>query len=547
MARKIFKFQQLGNANYSNEVFRYIALCLTIFLLISCNLGDGSNDKIGKEFFVDCSQEKNGDGTDSSPFNKIEALNNISLNAGDRVRFRKDTVCKGSVIAKTSGTEDASIVYEDYGSGSQPPHIDANGEKQAFLVQDSSWVTVQNLSLSAPGDGKQARRGIFVTAEDSGEHKGIKINNLEIQNVRGYMPSTVEDKYHGTGKYAEASGGIIVEAKGESVPTWFNGLEIKNNKINDVDRQGIYTWSNWCQRAELVPFWYKLCTAQWQPFENTVISGNQLSNIGGDGIAPMTTKNGLVEKNELDGFNLRSQSPNAGMWSANSDDVVYQYNLTSGGKTTKDGMSYDVDHSTNGIIYQYNISWNNEGGFMLICPYGDLNKGRASNFVVRYNLSVADKTRTFQVCDGGAFNGQIYNNTFLFPTDTSKTPKAHIVLVEPATKDKVVELMFSNNIFMQLEKGIEPEWKYDDTSIQGSNNLYFNVPPMVSDDYFFIQDPKLARPGLANYQWQDYIPAKDSVTISQGTQIDNSVETDALNQNVGSPPTIGTLEPEPQT
>ncbi|NIY83717.1 pectate lyase [Vibrio hepatarius] len=521
----------------------YFVLFLSIFWVIYGKGISASEKNAGNEIYVDCLQDQDGDGTLASPINNLETLNRMALNAGDTVRFKKGTRCRGSVVASTSGTAGAAIVYEDYGTAKNRPHIEANGQEQAFWVQDASWVTVKNLALSAPGDGKQPRRGVWVTAEDTGEHKGIQLLNLDITNVRGQMPSTVEGGQHGTGKYANASGGIIVEARGASVPTWFNGLEIKNNRISDVDRQGIYTWSNWCQRPELVPFWYELCTAQWQPFENTTISGNQLSNIGGDGIAPMTTKSGRVEHNTLAGFNLRSQSPNAGMWSANSDDVVYQYNVTSGGKTIRDGMAYDVDHSTNGIVYQYNISWNNEGGFMLICPYGDLKKGRASDFVVRYNLSVDDRTRTFQVCGGGVFNGQIYNNTFLLPTDASNTPRVHTILVEPATRDNVVELMFSNNIFMQLEKGIEPEWKYDDTSIQGSHNLYFNAPPMESDGYFFTEAPKLTQPGLANYQWQDYVPLRDSVTVSQGVEVDDSVDTDALNQAVSSPPTIGALEP----
>lgn len=60
------------------------------------------------------------------------------------------------------------------------------------------------------------------------------------------------------------------------------------------------------------------------------------------------------------------------------------------------GMSYDVDHSTSGTVYEYNISHDNEGGFILLCPY----EKPTRNFTIRYNLSINDRTRTVQICSG---------------------------------------------------------------------------------------------------------------------------------------------------
>lgn len=65
-----------------------------------------------------------------------------------------------------------------------------------------------------------------------------------------------------------------------------------------------------------------------------------------------------------------------------------------------------------------NLAADEEGGFFLLCPYGDDVPGKSRNFIIRYNLSVADRTRTFQVCNGGVINGQIYNNTILLPPDS---------------------------------------------------------------------------------------------------------------------------------
>jgi len=53
------------------------------------------------------------------------------------------------------------------------------------------------------------------------------------------------------------------------------------------------------------------------------------------------------------------------------------------------------------------VEYDNDGGFFLICPYDT----PVADFVIRDNISVNDRTRTFQICSGEIDNGQIYNNT----------------------------------------------------------------------------------------------------------------------------------------
>ncbi|EHG6068788.1 pectate lyase [Salmonella enterica subsp. diarizonae serovar 61:z52:z53] len=521
-------------SRYKGSNLRYRLFFTALTLLFSFSIH-------AQSLYIDCSATVDGDGTASNPINSINTLNNHELHPGDSILFRRGTTCNGEVVAATSGSENAPVIYDAWGEGTALPRIEANGNEAAFHMTDVSWVTVQNLELSASGDGKSPRRGLWVSATDSGEHQGIRLQHLNIHDVRGEMPATKNPSDSSIGKYAHASGGIVVEALGNTTPTWFSGLDISDNIIHAVDREGIYTWSNWCQRPELVEFWYSLCTAKWQPFNNTHISHNMLSDIGGDGIAPMTSTDSTVEYNVLNGFNIRSGSPNAGMWSANSDNIVYQYNFASGGHTTQDGMSYDVDHSTNGIVYQYNISSGNEGGFFLLCPYGDDVPGKSRNFVIRYNLSVADRTRTFQVCNGGVINGQIYNNTILLPPDTTS---AHLILTEGATNDGAVELKLTNNILMGDGSGVTPVWDYNDSAITGDHNLYNNVPVMPSDSYALINDPLLANPGPENVLWRDYLPQPGSPAINAGIAVTGAPAHDALNQAIGTPPTIGALEPE---
>jgi hypothetical protein len=72
-------------------------------------------------------------------------------------------------------------------------------------------------------------------------------------------------------------------------------------------------------------------------------------------------------------------------------------------KTLLDGQGFDSDFNSRNTILEYNLSHDNEGGFVLICTPGSRkpqdNCGNLGT-VVRYNISRHDQARTFHV--GGA-------------------------------------------------------------------------------------------------------------------------------------------------
>ena len=92
--------------------------------------------------------------------------------------------------------------------------------------------------------------------------------------------------------------------------------------------------------------------------------------------------------------------------------------------------------------------------------------------------------------------------------------------------------------------GVTPVWDYNDSAITGDHNLYNNVPVMPSDSYALIDDPRLANPGPENVLWRDYLPQPGSPAINAGIAVTGAPAHDALNQAIGTPPTIGALEPE---
>ena len=417
----------------------------------------------GTGHYVDCAAATDGSGSQSSPYNSLADVDALTLQPGDEVLFDRGTTCSGSFTPQGSGTAAAPILVDAYGSGALPA-IDADGAAQAVLLSDESYIQLRDLSLSAPGDNTTARRGVYVYAADAGTLPGIVLQGLDIHDVQGALPAKTTTG-NGTGKYADASGGIVVEAQGSTTPTAFAGLQILDNRIHSVDREGIYTWSNWCQSPRLAAFWDTLCTAAWDPFTDLLVSGNFLWDIGGDGIAPMTSQNTLVQDNTLSGFNERSGSPNAGMWTANSVDATFQYNDTSGGHSTSDGMAYDVDHSTEGVVFQYNVSHDDQGGFFLLCPYNT----PTSDFIIRDNISVNDGARGFQVCDGALQNGQIYNNTIYLGSGISQQ------IVTESTS-ATLDVKFTNNAVVRHGSGGTVGWTLSDPDWVIDHNLFYDVP-----------------------------------------------------------------------
>ncbi len=487
----------------------------------------------GNTYYVDCTSTNSGTGTIVSPYNSLSAVNSVVLEQGDSIFFKRGSICLGQFAPSGSGTKTSPIIISAYGSGIGSPIINANGQTNAVLLKNMQYVELSNLELVAPGNNTTARRGVYVFAEDSGDMYGVVLKNLTIHDVRGYMPSTTGGGSNSsTGKFKNASGGIVVEAQGTTTPTAFHDMQILDNRIYSVDRQGIYFWSNWCKRPDLSR-WQTDCTANWYPHTNTIIRGNQLSDIGGDGIVPKMTDGGLVENNNLEGFNVRSRSYNAGMWTANSDNITFQYNRTSGGISTLDGMAYDIDHATNHIIFQYNLSYNNEGGFFLFCPDGSNTK----DFIIRYNISINDRAQLFlQGCGGEISNGKIYNNTMYIGNGLSPT-----VYAQNGSPIRNVE--FFNNIVYKTGTGTVG-WELTDTDFKLDNNVFYGLTsiPNWATDTITEADPLLVYPN--NNDPRGYRLQEGSKAIGAGVLINSNGGKDYFGNLVSSTkvPNIGAYE-----
>jgi hypothetical protein len=291
------------------------------------------------------------------------------------VWFHRGCVWNGQLRIAARGAPDRPVVFAAHGDGARP-RIDTNGAfEDAVLIRNAQHVEVRDLELTNHGAGAQPRRGVNLVADNEGTLTNLVVSGLFIHEANG----TQERKNNG---------GVIFHTRGERVPSRFDGLRIERNIVWRVDRSGIAAQSTHASRT------------RWFPSTNVVIRDNWVGDVGGDGIVPWATDGCLVEHNIVQGANERAGSYNAGIWPWSTDNTRLRLNRASGVKTLRDGQGFDSDYNSRNTVIEFNLSHDNEGGFLLICTPGrrkpEENLGNLGT-VVRYNLSRHDRARTFHV------------------------------------------------------------------------------------------------------------------------------------------------------
>lgn len=401
---------------------------------------------IGTTYYVDCSTAAGGAGTVTEPLSSLAAVAALTLVPGDAVLFKRGAVCTGALTTNGSGTAENPIVIDAYGDAEALPRLDGNGVPSTVTLSNQEYWEIRNLEITNtdPVAGNRfvsMRRGLVVSNTDQGQLDHFRIEDLYIHDVTG------QNK-----KDLDGSGGIQFEVRAGSVPSWFNDVVIAGNRIENVNRSGINMSTAWLCRQEMA--WDSgFCTKSnparnpWTPSTGLVIRDNQLDGIGGDGIVVQMNDGALVEGNTVnDAANRANQGSNAGVWAWNADNTTFQHNTVSNTKQlagNNDGTSFDIDYGTRNTVFQYNTSYSNAGGMVFFCGCASgwlPNAGFASEGVYRYNVSIAEETRSGFLA--GATDGAFYNNTFLI-TD----PRQSTFLSMGGDGSSV---LFANNLFVSL-------------------------------------------------------------------------------------------------
>jgi hypothetical protein len=330
-----------------------------------------------------------------NPWKSLAKINASTFAPGDVILLKAGCAWQGQLWPKGSGAEGHLIRLGRYGEGPKPAIAGKGLVEDTLLLKNQEYWEIEDLDISNAGTKPGIRRGIHVALDNFGEAHQIVVRQMTVHDVNGS-----DD--------LKANGGVIYTSIGDHKPSRFVDLRIEDNRIFHTDRNGITGWSDTWERSK------------WYPSLGVIIRGNQLIDIGGDGILVVATDGALIEKNIVGKANQRSAGYNVAIWSWSTDNTIVQYNEAWGTKGERDGEGFDSDWNSRNTIIQYNYSHENDGGFVLICDEGNHPASESignAGTIVRYNISQNDRNRGITL-SGPVQNPLIYNNTIYVGKDS---------------------------------------------------------------------------------------------------------------------------------
>ena len=402
----------------------------------------------GKTYFVD--GEKGNDQADGlSPTNawkNLERVNETTFQPGDHILLNAQSTWNNQrLYPKGSGEAGNAITIDIYDLDEQGnpvfetnrrPVINAGGTyslgtfKRSIsggvqLVNQEYWE-ISNLEVTntpdladkeaykKPGDAQRA--GILILGyEQERVFNSIKVRNNYVHDVQSeyYLnfsgsQETRRSKCVGgiivLGNWSDENGTIVLPEGEHRSTTGFNDVLIENNVVQRVGLEGIRTKAD-ADTSRGNSF--------YKTFSNITIRNNYLEDIAGDGIVlSEIASGGVVEGNvAVRACNADYGTQNyAGVWAMSVDDGVFQYNEVYGIQYGyNDAEAYDIDMQCNRVVYQYNYSHHNTGGFLLLMS-------DQRNSIVRYNISANDGAgnRGTGVDNPGGAGGYTYKEQSIF-------------------------------------------------------------------------------------------------------------------------------------
>ncbi len=412
----------------------------------------------------------NNDGlSPSTAWQSLTKANSLALLPGDALLFKAGDTFQGQLsIRNEGGSEAAPIKISQYGEG-EKPIIDGIGYEASIHIQNSGYLHLSHLEIKndggppQTGESTKLRQGIYIenTFNDGTVFDHYYLDDLTFKNIYPTDQITDDDQT-GVNAYAIKTSG----SWGDDInPTRFNDFRIENCFFTRIGRHAV------------------LLTA----INNLEIRNNLFEHVGGAGmVIGNNSSNILVEKNvtHYTGSSLDSRMAGrgSGVWAFRTKNLVVQHNRFMHARGIKDSFGMHIDIGNQNVVYQYNYSEDNEGGFAEIL-------GANVNVGYRYNLSVGDGWRSRgnqlgRVFWVGGWSGNpqnpigsdsvfIYHNS-VFVRDSIQ-PRIWIEAVTENTR-------IYNNIVYAPNGLAEVFIKNDPSFNDFDNNLWFGAIPASDTD-----------------------------------------------------------------
>ncbi len=372
------------------------------------------------------------------------------------------------------------------------------------------------------GSGKNVRFGIKVVASTQ-DLENFSFNNLYIHDI--YPTPDIANNVH-------LGYGIKLETQSDTVSGLINtvsNVKVINTTISETGHYGFWIKSlglNGIDSVKNNQILVKNCV-----FEHT----------GGSGFVPNKSKNILIQdcifNHTGSSIDNRMWKRGSGMWTFDCKNVVAQHNKFMNAHGPMDSYGSHIDYGNENVVFQYNYSYNNEGGFAEVL-------GDNINCGYRYNISVNDgyredpygtpwnkKGKIFWVSN---FCGQnpircpsvgtfIYNNT-VFVNDTLNPEiyfwpdvgDVHVYnnLIVVGQDGEIIPTLLENDL---NDLYISHNLFYDSSRIELDSNLLNNA---LYGDPLLLNSVYLGENNPAAYQIQN-----NSLAIVSGFLINGSTDT----------------------
>lgn len=458
------------------------------------NTVPGSEGGTGGEgdYFVDAAvgSDSNDGKSQSTAWKTFANVNNTTFAAGDRILLKKGGVWNERLYPKGSGSSEAPIVIDSYGSGSKPIINGGGMAGGAVYLRNSSNVIIQNLEVTnyAAERGTTYREGILVENANAGTLSNIKILNNYVHDVSSSFryPTT-----SGAEGGPHAFGGISVYVGGTTATDKFDDVLIQGNLVERIGRTGIVVWDQRWNGQDFAS-------------TNVIIRQNHVTQADSDGILTFGVDGGLIEHNVAEGGGNYSEvgefNGSAAIWPTRGKNNVVQYNESfNTNKPEGDGQGFNLDIDTKDSIVQYNYSHNNKGGFILFVD-ARLTPGvltGSSDNIVRYNISQNDLTHTFNFAGGVTPGTQIYNNSIYIGTGQNTRVIDH---EWDEAGDLNSPYSFTNNLVYNLGTG---DYYLPGVNGQFDHNLFYGNHPLnePADANKITANPMLVHQGGGGTGW----------------------------------------------
>lgn len=438
-------------------------MLLTLFFL--------SGPASGATFYVSTSAGSDGnDGRSSTAaWRTIERVNAHMVEPGDSILFRAGESFLGQLrLVNEGGYPGFPVVVSRYGAGERPV-LDGDGHLSTILLENSGQIHLSGLEIkndggsAKPGTSVKLRYGLYLvnTFTDGTTFDHFRFTDLTFRNI--YSTTQINDDDQ-TGVNAHA---IKTNNSGYNPehPILFREMLVNDCFFTRTGRHAVVIAAT----------------------DQLTLRNNLFQHVGGAGmVIAAHSRNILVENNITDhtGSNIDSRMAGrgSGVWAYRTTNLTVQNNRFLHARGIKDSFGMHIDIGNRNVVYQYNYSEDNEGGFVEVL-------GGNKNVGYRYNVSMGDGWRKRGPQLGrifwvGGWSGKvnqpaasdsvfIYNNSVYVP-DTI-LPR---IWIEGVTKNTRIY----NNIVYAANGFSEVFIKNDPSLNNFSHNVWFGDIPARDTD-----------------------------------------------------------------